>query len=81
MKNKIKINNPHFYFKVRRFFTKNANNAETLFLFLVIMTALMLVVRAFIEGDAIIRLAMTAVFFAFTTFSLLFYVTVRREKV
>ena len=78
MKSKIKIGNPHIYFKMRYYYQKFSKNAEAIFIIAIILTAFGLVVRAFFEGDMIIRLAMIAIFFAFTTFSLALWNLKRR---
>ena len=69
MNTKIKIGKPHIYFLMRFYFQKFSKNAEAIFILTVVALAFGLVVRAFIEGDAIIRLAMIAIFFASTTFT------------
>jgi hypothetical protein len=78
MNNKIKIGDPHIYFKMRYFANKLSKNAEAIFILAIVMTAFGLVVRAFVEGDMIIRLSMTAIFFASTTFMLALWQLKRR---
>jgi len=77
MNNKIKIGNPHIYFKMRKFVRKHFGSADNMFIVAVLLATVVVVVRAFIEADAILRLSMVAIFFAATTFFLLMAYTAR----
>ena len=77
MNKQIKINDPHIYYRVRKFVKKHFGSAENMVIVAILLATIVVVVRAFIEADAILRLSMVAIFFAATTFFLLMAYTAR----
>jgi hypothetical protein len=80
MNNKIKIGEPHFYYKLRTSYKILVANLELLATILIVLATMFLVIKAFIAGDTNFKLMGIAMFFASTTFLLIMMLLSKGDK-
>lgn len=79
MNTKIKIGEPHLYFKLRKAYNKYANDAENVMTFIVILATLIVGFLAWLKMDLTSQLAVTTLVFFGTTIIFLMLFLGRRK--